>query len=109
MKMKKIFAAMAAAAISTSAFAAMSLSANAADPKGIAFIGGAVGGTQRWSADEQTAAGSTVATVDGNGQFEVTWKVEEGGGTDTVQFLCVMIKAAEGVDAAADKVKKAIN
>ena len=99
MKMNKILAAMAATAISATSFAAMSISsASAADALGVAYIGGGLGAEQRWNAADQEAAGSTVATVDGNAQYEVTWKVPENGGTDTVQFLAVMIKPADGVD-----------
>ena len=99
MKMYRILAAMAATAISATSFAAMSISsASAADALGVAYIGGGLGAEQRWNAADQEAAGSTVATVDGNAQYEVTWKVPENGGTDTVQFLAVMIKPADGVD-----------
>ena len=99
MKMNKILAAVAATAISATSFAAMSISsASAADALGVAYIGGGLGAEQRWNAADQEAAGSTVATVDGNAQYEVTWKVPENGGTDTVQFLAVMIKPADGVD-----------
>ena len=73
-------------------------SASAAGALGVAYIGGGLGAEQRWNAADQEAAGSTVATVDGNAQYEVTWKVPENGGTDTVQFLAVMIKPADGVD-----------
>ena len=99
MKMNKILAAMAATAISATAFAAMSISsASAADALGTAYMIGMIGSEQRWDAAAQEAAGSTLATVDGNAQYEVTWKVPEGGGTDTVQFLAVCIYPADGVD-----------
>jgi len=93
---KKLFAAMTATALSVSAFTVMSLSsADAAGTQvGQAYIIGAVGGTQRWDADTQIEAGSTVAAIDGNAQYEATWKVEENGGTDTVQFLAVCIAPA---------------
>ena len=82
MKMNKILAAMAATAISATSFAAMSISsASAADALGVAYIGGGLGAEQRWNAADQEAAGSTVATVDGNAQYEVTWKVPENGDT----------------------------
>lgn len=94
MKMNRILAAMAATAISATSFAAMSISsASAADALGVAYIGGGLGAEQRWNAADQEAAGSTVATVDGNAQYEVTWKVPENGGTDTVQFLAEIGRA----------------
>lgn len=97
---KKLFAAMTATALSSAAFAAMSLSSvdAAGTQVGQAYIIGAIGETDRWSADEQTEAGSTVAAIDGDAQYEVTWKVEEGGGTDTVQFLAICIAPAGDAD-----------
>lgn len=98
MKMKKIFATMAATAVSAASFAAMAIpSASAAgDVKGNAFFIGNLGGETVWHLEEVNAD-STTAAVDGDAQYEVEW-VPQNGGTDTVQFLAVCIAPADGVD-----------
>lgn len=98
MKMKKIFAAMAATAVSAASFAAMAIpSASAAgDVKGNAFFIGNLGGETVWHLEEVNADSKTAA-VDGDAQYEVEW-VPQNGGTDTVQFLAVCIAPADGVD-----------
>lgn len=98
MNMKKIFAAMAATAISATSFAAMSLTANAADVVAKAEIMGQFGTYQFWGSEATNNVGevtSTIAEIDGNAQYEVALNLG-GDGTATEEFLIVKI---EGVGA----------
>lgn len=91
MNFKKFFAAAAAcavAAFSAASFAANTVSAQEGFPTK-AFLAGMVGATQIWSTDEVTD-GSTVADINGDAQYQVEWKVADGG-TDQMQFLMVWI------------------
>lgn len=91
MNFKKFLAAAAAcavAALSAVSLAATTVSAQEGFPTE-AFLAGMVGATQIWSTDEVTA-GSTVADVNGDAQYQVEWKVTDGG-TDQMQFLMVWI------------------
>lgn len=65
---------------------------NPDDPEGTigtAAIIGSIGATSVWGADEVTE-GSKVANVNGDAQYEVEWKVTDGG-TDKIEFLAVQI------------------
>lgn len=92
MKFKKIFAAVAACAVvSLSAFA-LSVTTIVNAEEGFptqAYLSGQIGGTNVWEPNEATA-GSTIADVNGDAQYEVEWKVTDGG-TDQLQFLMVWI------------------
>lgn len=101
MNMKKIFAAIAATAISATSFAAMSLSANAADPVAQAYICGQMGTYHQWEIADAEANGSTVATIDGNAQYEATWDIT-GDGTGTMEFVILKIQGVDGADFTAD-------
>ena len=66
--------------------------APASGAKGNAYIAGGIGGGQCWGLDEVNDLSKTAA-ITGDGQYEVEWVVDpEIGGTDTVQFLAVMIE-----------------
>ncbi|MBQ9956839.1 MAG: NPXTG-anchored protein [Ruminococcus sp.] len=93
MNMKKIFAAMAATAVSASAFAAMTLTnANAADTVAIAGIRGQAGTYTYWGESDNTGNVTVKdATVDGNAQYEATWEIT-GDGTGSIEFLILDIK-----------------
>lgn len=93
MNMKKIFAAMAAAAVSAGTFAAMSLtSASAADTVAIAGIRGQAGTYYYWGEDNNSGNLSVKdANVDGNAQYEATWEIT-GDGTGSIEFLILDIK-----------------
>lgn len=56
---------------------------------GTAAIIGSIGATSVWGADEVTE-GSKVANVNGDAQYEVEWKVTDGG-TDKIEFIAVQI------------------
>lgn len=96
MKMKKIFAAMAATAISAASFAAMAIpSASAADVVGVGVLGGQMSdlnGTTitQWNASDAATNGSTVANIDGNAQYEATWKIT-GDEVTVIDFLILEI------------------
>lgn len=63
-----------------------------AGAKGNAYLAGSIGGGQCWSLDEVNELSSTAA-ITGDGQYEVEWVVDpEIGGTDTIQFLAVVIE-----------------
>lgn len=58
---------------------------------GSAAIVGAIGATQVWNTEKNPLTeGSKAANVNGDAQYEVVWKVNDGG-TDTVEFLAVQI------------------
>lgn len=88
MNMKKIFAAMAATAISATSFAAMSLSANAADQIGQATLMGQFGTESSW---DYTGAKTSVATVDGDAQYECKWTVSEATSTGASNFFVTVV------------------
>ncbi len=95
MNMKKIFAAMAATAISATSFAAMSLSANAADQLGSAYLAGSFGTESSWDA---TDGKNPAVAVDGDAQYECTWTVSQATTPGASCFLTVVIEPAAGVD-----------
>lgn len=96
MKMKKIFAAMAATAISAGSFAAMSLSTNAAGTElGQATLMGTFGTETSW---DYSGSKSTIASIDGNAQYECVWKLAEATNTGNNWFLTVVISPSGGVD-----------
>lgn len=98
MNMKKIFAAMAATAISATSFAAMSLSANAADTVAIAGIRGQAGTYTYWGEADNTGNVTVKdATVDGNAQYEATWEIT-GDGTGSIEFFILEIKKPADVE-----------
>ncbi len=96
MKMTKIFAALAAAAVSASSFAAMTFSsASAAGEIAVAQICGQFGTYQYWGPDKVTGACSgTSAAIDGNAQYQATISIDEEGGSETMEFLILEIKGA---------------
>lgn len=95
MNMKKIFAAMAATAVSASAFAAMTLtSANAADQIGSAYLSGSFGTEASWDA---TDGKNPAVVVDGDAQYECTWTVSQATTPGASCFLTVVISPV-GVD-----------
>lgn len=97
MKMKKIFAAMAATAVSAASFAVMSVStASAADELGKAYLVGSFGTESNWHEGEN--AGVSVATIDGDAQYECSWNLSEATSTGNNWFLTVVIEPVEGVD-----------
>lgn len=96
MKMNKILATVAASALSLSALAAMSFSASAADQIADAYLAGSFGTESNWNPGEN--AGVSVATVDGDAQYECVWKVAETTNTGDNWFITVVIKPVEGVD-----------
>lgn len=85
MKMRNMIAAVAAMALSAVAVAAMP--ASAADAVGNARFIGQIGAEQSWDAGD--LAGNPGVDITGNGTYTVTWDVT--GGTDTLQFLAVVI------------------
>lgn len=107
MNMKKFFAAMAATAVSASAFAAMTLtSANAADVVAVAGLYGQMSDLNgqtvtQWNADDAATNGSTVANIDGNAQYEATWKIT-GDEVTVADFLIVELNGPNGTDFSAD-------
>lgn len=88
MNMKKIFAAMAATAISATSFAAMSLTANAADQIGQATLMGQFGTESSW---DFAGTKTSVANVDGDAQYECTWTVSEATSTGASNFFVTVV------------------
>ena len=90
MKIKKILAAVSVCAAMVLTPFASALGGNAAEPiSAKAFLCGQIGSTAVWSADTVTD-GSTVATINGDAQYEVEWKVNDIG-TDSLTFLALSI------------------
>lgn len=95
MKMNKFFAAIAATAVSVSAFAAMSMtSASAADQIGQAALQGSFGTESSW---DFSGTKASVATIDGDAQYEVKWTVSEATTPGDSCFLTVVIDPV-GID-----------
>ncbi len=88
MNMKKIFAAMAATAISATSFAAMSLSANAADQIGQATLMGSFGTESCW---DFAGTNSSVAVIDGDAQYECVWTVSQPTSTGSNGFFVTVV------------------
>lgn len=95
MNMKKLFAAMAATAISATSFAAMSLSANAADQLGQATLMGTFGTENSW---DYSGAKASVTAIDGDAQYECTWTLSQATTPGASCFLAVVIEPVAGVD-----------
>lgn len=55
-----------------------------------AYISGAIGSVEVWNENDVTA-GSTVAEINGDAQYEVEWKVSDNIGTSSLTFLAVSI------------------
>ncbi len=92
MKMNKILAAMAATAISATAFAAMSISsASAADEIAKAYFIGSVGSASNWNEGDNSDV--SVTSIDGDAQYQATWDFSEATNTGTGGdwFLAVVI------------------
>lgn len=95
MKLKKIFAAAAAcavAALSAASYAATTVSA--ATVVGKAMLSGQMGTYSQWKEEDAIANGSTVASIDGNAQYEATWDIT-GDGTGTIEFLILQISGSD--------------
>lgn len=89
MNMKKIFAAMAATAVSASAFAAMTLTnANAADQIGQATLMGQFGTESSW---DYAGTKTSVAAIDGDAQYECKWTVSEATSTGASNFFVTVV------------------
>lgn len=95
MNMKKIFAAMAATAISAGSLAAMSFSANAADTLAKAALMGGFGTESNWDLDKDNP---TTAIIDGDAQYECVWTVSEATSTGSNFFITVSMQPVAGVD-----------
>lgn len=95
MNMKKIFAAMAATAVSAGSLAAMSFSANAADTLAKAALMGGFGTESNWDLDKDNP---TTAIIDGDAQYECVWTVSEATSTGTNFFITVSMQPVAGVD-----------
>lgn len=96
MNMKKIFAAMAATAVSASAFAAMTLTnANAADQIGQATLMGQFGTASCW---DFAGTNSSVAVIDGDAQYECVWKVAEATSTGADGFFVTVVIEPTSID-----------
>jgi hypothetical protein len=96
MKIKKMFAAMAAAAVSTASMAVFTIAptASAADVVATAEVVGQFGTYQYWGADSPKNDGEvsgTSASIDGNAQYETTINLS-GDGTASIEFLILQIK-----------------
>lgn len=96
MKMNKVLATIAASALSLSALAAMSFSASAADQIADAYFIGSFGTESNWNPGENDNV--SIATVDGDAQYECIWNVAEATNTGDNWLLSVVIKPVEGVD-----------
>lgn len=95
MKLKKIFAAAAAcavAALSAASYAATTVSA--ATVVGKAMLSGQMGTYSQWKEEDAIANGSTVASIDGNAQYEATWDIT-GDGTGSIEFLILQIGGSD--------------
>lgn len=59
------------------------------DAIGKAYFIGGLGADQNWTAGENE--GAAITPITGDGTYTVSWDVTGGGGTNTVQFLAVVI------------------
>ncbi len=88
MKIKRIITTLSACA--TVAFSTVSMTATADENLPTkAYICGEIGTTAVWDADN-TTPGSTVAEVNGDAQYQIEWKVTDGG-TKELNFLAVSL------------------
>ena len=94
MKMTKIFAALAAAAVSASSFAAMTFSSASAAGEVVAIAGirGQAGTYTYWGEDDNSGTVTVKdAEIDGNAQYEARWDIT-GDGTGSIEFLILDLK-----------------
>ncbi|MDE6103107.1 MAG: hypothetical protein K2F60_01115 [Oscillospiraceae bacterium] len=77
MNLKKFFAAMSACAVATISAAAMSVSVNAVGFPATAYLCGDMGTTEVRELSD-IPGGSITASISGDAQYEVEWKVAEG-------------------------------
>ena len=90
MKIKKLFAGVSVCAAMILTPLASAMGTSAEEPLSTkAYICGSIGSTAVWSADTVTD-GSKVATVNGDAQYEVEWKVNDIGAT-SLTFLALSI------------------
>lgn len=93
MTMKKMFSAVSAAALLTTAIAATAVSANADTTPAVianATICGQMGTYGQWDDADAAKNGSTIAKIDGNAQYEATFNIT-GDGTGSIEFLILQI------------------
>lgn len=80
MKVRNIFTALSVCAMVVFSNASMTATAAEGIPTK-AYICGEIGATSVWDVDN-TTPGSTVADVNGDAQYQVEWKVTDGGATE---------------------------
>lgn len=95
MKMRNMIAVLSALTVSAMGLSAMTFSASAADEVAQAYLAGSFGTESNWSAGEN--AGVSVASVDGDAQYECTWELAEATETGNSFFITVVIEPT-GVD-----------
>lgn len=91
MKIKKIFAVMAAFAVTAFSAAVLTISpVSAAEAVGKAVLVGKMGTYSQLTEVDALANASTVASIDGNAQYEVTWNII-GNGATSIDLLALQI------------------
>lgn len=94
MNFKKFLAVMSACAVTAISGAVMSAGVNAAGFPSNAYLSGSIGSTEVKNIADVTA-GSTTATVNGDAQYEVEWKVDSSAGA--VNNIGCLIVSIPGV------------
>lgn len=97
MKMNKMFAAMTAAAMAATSLAAMCFTASAADEIATATIMGSFGTESNWGGEEANPNVS-VASITGDGQYELTWTLAEATNTGAEGFFVTVVISPTAAD-----------
>lgn len=97
MKLNKLFATLTAAAMAASSLTAMVFSASAADEIASATIMGSFGTESNWGGEEANPNVS-VASITGDGQYELTWTLAEATNTGDQGFFVTVVIEPTSVD-----------
>ncbi len=97
MRMNKLFATLTAAAMAATSLTAMTFSASAADEIASATIMGSFGTESNWGGEEANPNVS-VASITGDGQYELTWTLAEATNTGDQGFFVTVVISPTSVD-----------
>ncbi len=97
MRMNKMFASMTAVAMAATSLAAMSFTTSAADEIGSATIMGSFGTESNWGG-ETANPNVGVASITGDGQYELTWTLAEATNTGDQGFFVTVVIEPTSVD-----------
>lgn len=97
MRMNKLFATLTAAAMAATSLTAMVFSASAADEIASATIMGSFGTESNWGGEDANPNVS-VASITGDGQYELTWTLAEATNTGEEGFFVTVVIEPTSVD-----------